>query len=423
MKLNEKISKPYYHKFQINKAGLVAISISARCLSKSQTNDDINEDLRIEINGLQCREYEAVKNKQLFNIPASFNGTELKGLKKTIIFIVVLPQGENIINFIPKTSAIIEQIEIKEISRKEIIELSIEEQAEDGDRRPWLTFVLVNLPLLSFSANFLLSKRFLDSDDVKIIVNKKIKKNLSATKNYLWYLTGGILSWIKCLVRGSEKEFNVNFEENLDTGIHYIELWADRMPKMNNVSFKLAYKETKADIRANNIIKMYSAIIIESAAEFNVDPVIVGSVIYQEQSTNVNFVDTLTDYIGGIYHLNTSVGVGQVRVNTAKSLENIYYALKSDIDESIFIDTNVIRVHRLLEASINIRFVTAKIAFSQERWEKAGISIKDKSDILGTLYNIEDIDKPVEPHSDAQANDFGLGVKNNYSKVKDLLGL
>lgn len=76
----------FVHKIQIKKSGLVAIFVSARCKSKKQINSNTDEDLRVEINGLEFREIPPAKNKQLFNIPASFNGSKLKGLKKSTVF-------------------------------------------------------------------------------------------------------------------------------------------------------------------------------------------------------------------------------------------------------------------------------------------------------------------------------------------------
>ena len=37
--------------------------------------------------------------------------------------------------------------------------------------------------------------------------------------------------------------------------------------------------------------------------------------------------------------------------------------------------------------------------------------------------NIEEVDKPITPHPNPQINEFGQGVRQNYNKVKKLLGL
>ncbi len=231
------------------------------------------------------------------------------------------------------------------------------------------------------------------------------------------------MGWIIWRKKGSKRKTRIDFSESLDRGIHYIEFYADRKPILHEVGLSLKYTENETEKRASDIIQNNALIIKDSAKEFEVDHVIVGAVIYQEQATNVNFVDTLTDYIGGLLGLNTSIGVGQVRVNTAKTLEKFYPKLDPHRQDSWFIDYNIVRMERLKDPLTNIRYVAAKIHFSQERWEKAGFDIKDKPEILGTLYNIEDVANPIEPHTEPEPNRFGKGVEKNYNKIKKLLEL
>ncbi|MBU1180154.1 DUF1402 family protein [Patescibacteria group bacterium] len=421
--LNKKIDKPYHYSFSLKNSGLTAISISARCSSKKQIKSNVDENLRVEINGLSCREIDHEKYKQFFNIPPAFNGSKLKGLKKTVTFLTILEKGEHVISLIPQQTATIETIKIEELFKQQEPILNIEETAEDGDRRPWHTFVLLDLPLSKFSANITIRKKFLDSDDIKIIVNGAIKRNTASIKFRFWYLAGGLLSWLFFKKEGETKKIKIEFNERLEAGIHYIEFYADKTPVLHDASFDLSYTETKAEKRAANLIKLYSRFIKKAGSEFGVDPTIIGAAIFQEQATNVNFIDNLTDYMGGILHLNTSVGVGQVRVATAGLLENYYDELKLPIRKNLFIDLTPVRVERLKDPQINIRYVAAKINFSQNRWAKAGYNISKKPEILGTLYNIEDINNPIKPHPNPKANKFGKGVKRNFKKVQKLLGL
>lgn len=104
-------------------------------------------------------------------------------------------------------------------------------------------------------------------------------------------------------------------------------------------------------------------------------------------------------------------------------LEKHYPNLDPHRIDSIFIDYNAVRVTRLKDPFTNIRYVAAKIHFSKNRWEKAGFDLENNPEILGTLYNIENIEKPIEPHANPETNEFGKGVKRNYNKVKKLLGL
>lgn len=418
MIIQKQITQQYNHSFKISKAGLVAISISARCKPRKQLNSNRDEDLRVEISGLQFREVPPEKNIQLFNIPASWNGTKLKGLKKTIVFLIVLSKGEHILRFVPRNSAFIEDVKVEELSGIQNPKFNLEEQAEDGDRRPWHTFVLIDLPLKTITAKVTTKYRWWDSDDVKLIIDGKTQINKLSIFHRYWFWAGSL---VKKLFKKETKEHT--FETNLDQGIHYIEIWADKTPVLHEVELDLRYAETKAEIRATNIVKNNSSNIINAAKEFGVDPVIVGAVIYQEQATNVNFIDVLTDYMGGLLHINTSIGVGQIRVKTAELLEEHYPNLDPHRLESIFVEYNTVRVMRLKDPLTNIRYVAAKIHFSQSRWKKAGFDIKNNPEILGTLYNIEDIKNPIEPHSNPETNEFGEGVKQNYNKVKKLLGL
>lgn len=233
-KLPLKITKPFDYSFTTSQPELYAIFVLARCKSKKQIKSNVDEDLRVEINGLKFREIPPEKNKQLFNIPASFNGSKLKGLKKTVVFLTVLTKGNHIVSLIPKNSAYIEEIKIQRLDGKEEITLDLNEQAEDGNRRPWFTFVLIDLPLKIFSADVTVKWRWRDSDDVKLIIDNEIKKNnLSVLhKNWLW--SANIFK--KLLKKERQKK---TFEENLAKGIHYLEFWADRTPILHQVVVNL----------------------------------------------------------------------------------------------------------------------------------------------------------------------------------------
>lgn len=379
--------------------------------------------MRIEINRLQFRELPPEKNRQLFNIPPACNGSDLRGLKKTIVLFTILEQGEHVLSLIPYESALIESIHIKELSDQSQTIFEIEERAEDGDRRPWYTFVLIDLPLKYFSTEVTVEKRLWDSDDVKVVIDGKVQRGTLFSKFFLWYFIGGILTWIVRGQKGEKKRTKMEVELSLDNGVHYIEVYADRMPILHRAEFHLKYYETKAEKRASALVNAYGKLIQAVAKEFGIDPVMIGAVIYQEQSTNVNFVDALTDYIGGILHLNTSIGIGQIRVNTARDLERIYSDLDPNRGDSLLANETFVRVERLKDPFTNIRYVAAKLHFSQTRWKQKGFDIINQFEILGTLYNIEYVSNPIEPHANPQPNDFGRGVKKNYEKVKVLLGL
>lgn len=73
---------------------------------------------------------------------------------------------------------------------------TIHNQAEDGDRRPWLVFVLDNLPLKFIKATITYSRRKWDSDDVKVRIDGKIQTSFTPSiKHFFWKFIGSLLSW------------------------------------------------------------------------------------------------------------------------------------------------------------------------------------------------------------------------------------
>ncbi|PJC40750.1 MAG: hypothetical protein CO042_02055, partial [Parcubacteria group bacterium CG_4_9_14_0_2_um_filter_41_8] len=215
-----------------------------------------------------------------------------------------------------------------------------------------------------------------------------------------------------------EKEF----ETHLLPNTHYIEMHADKTPILHDVQLDFSENETNAQVRARRIIKENVGIIKTAAKEFEVDPVMVAGVIHQEQSTNFNFRDKLTDYIGGLAGIDTSIGIGQVKVSTAEELEQKFNKLNPIINDKKVINTRAMRVEFLKDPLMNVRYVATKIKFDQDRWRDAGFDISSKPEILATLYNIDSVKEPEKkPHINPDSNDFGKGVALNYNIIKGWL--
>ncbi|MDP3995528.1 MAG: hypothetical protein Q8P78_02835 [bacterium] len=419
MKIIKRIVGAYSYAFTVKQSGLIAISVSARCKSKKQIKSSVDEDLRVEINGAGFREIPPEKNVQQYNIPCSFNGSQLRGLKKTVTFLTVLEKGEHEIRLIPRGSAFAEEIEIQPWSGTQNPSISINEQAEEGDRRPWHSFVLIDLPLKQIRIAASVQYRWPDSDDIKLIINGEARTQSESTLHRFWVWAGSLLRSVFQRSLATER----TFETNLLPGIHYIELYADKTPTLNSVQLDFFETETKAALRARRIVEENANIIKAASKEFGVDPVVVAGVIYQEQAMNVDFIDTLTDYIGGLAGVNTSIGIGQVRVKTAEALERVYPQLYPLAAGKEIVLDNTTRVEFLKNPVMNIRYVAAKIAFEENRWREAGFDMGGRPEILGTLYNIGSIEEPIEPHSIPDANDFGKGVAENYNAIKHWLEL
>lgn len=223
------ISKSEDITFSTPETGIYLIEISARAKSEKQLKATDDEDLRIEID--KKRFPQLTDKERYFDSPASFSGGTQKGLKKTVYFLISLNQGKHTISLIADSSAILLSINISKVPEDMSIsefDPKINDQAEDGDRRAWITFALVDLALSKFSCQLNLKRRFIDSDDVKVIIDGTVKRNLGNVFRRFWYFIASIFT--------GENQTET-FSVNLPVSLHYIEFWADRIPTLKRISF------------------------------------------------------------------------------------------------------------------------------------------------------------------------------------------
>src|SRR3989338_384688 len=227
----KKITDKFLYSFFVEKSGLYAIVLSASC--------DRGSDLRVEIDSFKLREIPPLSKPQYNNIPPSWNGARLQGLEQIVIFILEVGKGAHILTFFPTGEAIIEKPKIISIDHKEIT-FKLNEQAEYGDRRPWLTIALLELPIKSITGEITLKWHLGDSDDVKFIIDNLIQKNSLSVLHRNWVWSG---NFFKKLF-GIEKSRKI-FTANLPRDTHYLEFWADRMPILHEVILDLGISEFK----------------------------------------------------------------------------------------------------------------------------------------------------------------------------------
>lgn len=170
----------------------------------------------------------------LIDSPASFSGGQLHGLAKTIYFLTFLKGRKHRIVLRaeePPGTANLEELEVYGVGLDERFDLVVNQQAENGDRRPWLTFVLDNLPLKSFTPSITYYRRFRDSDDVKVISDGGVRTSLSRKfKHFFWFFVGSLIP--KLSFKTERDKFLVDFPPKL----HYLEFQADRTPTFHSLT-------------------------------------------------------------------------------------------------------------------------------------------------------------------------------------------
>lgn len=193
--------------------------------------------IAVRVKGKEILQVEIDDRKFPINSPAVFAGGKLKGLKGTIFYILSLKGGQHTISLIPGQGADLEECQVFQISNN--LTIDVNDQADDGDRRPWVTFVFADLFLASVTPTITYSQRKRDSDDVKMIINGQVQGNWIRTiKHFLWHFA------VSLLPKGSSKTEAETFTVNLPQGLHYIEFWADRMPTLQNIEF--SFRSTPA---------------------------------------------------------------------------------------------------------------------------------------------------------------------------------
>jgi len=260
--VNKEIDSNYDYGFELDSDGLYLVEIVASAKSWRQNlkslrsffNDD---DLNVKIDGGDILD-SASKSKRAAE-KTGWNGNELRGLSKTVLIAVNLKKGKHNINFLPDQAPYLKFIRISKIESKNKIIYIPEDNnpAEDGNRRPWLDFILVGLAVKELLILASADKKERDDDDVKLIINGNIEKNKENKLHNNWY-------WCGKTLKGKEKTFKKVL--NLPKGNYFIELWADKRPFLRKIEIGLVFGQEESPKR------MPTADNPEWTGDFNDDP-------------------------------------------------------------------------------------------------------------------------------------------------------
>ena len=195
---------------------------------------------------------------------------------------------------------------------------------------------------------------------------------------------------------------------------------------------------------AKEMIEKNAQYIYEAAEKFDIDPCVLAGCIYAEQVLNVDLKDkfdtTLVMYMG----FDSSVGISQVKVSTARMLQENGYMDPVEkpnfIEKCLGIDENAQIAITLEDNETNIQYAAAYIKYQNSMWEEEYPEIWQDVAIQATIYNLgheklkdgwlieklgilfAGFKEQREPHANPESNDFGKFVEDSYSLMEQLLG-
>lgn len=165
-----------------------------------------------------------------------------------------------------------------------------------------------------------------------------------------------------------------------------------------------------------------------AAKKLDIDQRLLASVIYTELRVNVNLLDSFERVYASLGN-NTSIGLAQIRINTAKWImdtvtdSNSYYYLEPQYHKWLPQYESREDIVELLENdSTNCLLAAFHLRQIIKRWKGAGFDIGNRPDIIATLYSYglfsRDDGSEIVPHAKPRSNFFGKVAASFYHSSK-----
>lgn len=159
----------------------------------------------------------------------------------------------------------------------------------------------------------------------------------------------------------------------------------------------------------------HSSIIKKAAKEFNIDQYILGAILIDEIARLVPF-EPIVEKIGvEIVGKNTSIGVAQVKIETANDLIKRGVYNPNPSDKKLPFSGNLSNKNRrhlyqyVVQPEHSIRFAAAFIRHVIDFWSEY-IDLSNRSEIIGTLYH----KGYGEPKANPRSNERGQQIADEF---------
>ncbi|MFY9462565.1 MAG: hypothetical protein WAP52_00055 [Candidatus Sungiibacteriota bacterium] len=209
---------------------------------------------------------------------------------------------------------------------------------------------------------------------------------------------------------------NLNSVLSTDAFRTYWRLYQDSLDKAEpNIVIDGHPRVAKETVKEK--LQPHRNLIFEAAKKFNVDSYLLGAIIIDEIA-RLNPFEEIADRLAvNFIGANTSAGIAQVKMDTARGLiKDGYY--NPDPHDSKLSAANIKKVSRsylydyVKEPEHSIFFAAARMRSLIDEWKRS-IDISQRPEIIATLYHLPYID----PHAHPQPNDRGLQIANEFYKL------
>lgn len=161
-------------------------------------------------------------------------------------------------------------------------------------------------------------------------------------------------------------------------------------------------------------LQSHKELIFEATSQFQVDPYLLGGIIIDEIARLDPFEEIInllsTQFIGS----NTSLGIAQIMIETARNLIQAEYYNPNPSDPKLS-KAQISKTSReylakyVTEPKHNIFFATAKMRHLIDDWKKF-VDLNNRPDIIATLYH----HTYKTPHSNPKPNQRGLQIAGEF---------
>lgn len=250
-KISTQISDQYVWNFTIPKNGVYIVSISARCKNWLQNykllfNDD---DLAIQIDDYLFAEIKGKKRE--FVSSGSWNGNEIKGDIKNVLFILPIKTGEHQIRFWVDGHPILEEIKIYKVDESEI-DLMASDIITSGK---FLDVIFKNLKIEKLEVK---AKAEINSN-LEIKIDGKTEKNSKYKRFEKWY-------WYGQELKGKNKDYIMS--DVLYGDMHSVQMGGQGKPEIESIKLKIDLDNI---VYSSGFVKLYKDIVIRDDVNLRSD--------------------------------------------------------------------------------------------------------------------------------------------------------